>query len=168
MCGPLALGIASFAVSAASTVAGFVAQGQEAEATREAAIDANQIEQKQLNLRQMQEADAKNQALKEQDLAEAEALAEVEVQGAAANVSGISLDNLKADIKRRAGRNRTNARTNYQDIASQLQLEKTGSSSRAQSRINSAPKPSPLSLIAGLGGDALGGFNSYSKFSSMT
>lgn len=168
MCDPVTLGLASFAVSAVSTVAGFSAANEEAKAQREAAIDANAIEQNQLSLRQMQEADATKQALKEQDLAEAEALSELEVQGAAANISGISLNNLKADIKRRAGRNRTNARTNYQNIASQLQLEKVGSGSRAASRINAAPKPSPLSLIAGIGGAALDGFNSYSKFSSMT
>jgi hypothetical protein len=45
----------------------------------------------------------------------------------------------------------------------QLQLEKKQSQAQAQSRINSAPRPSALSLVAGIGGAALSGMSTYNQ-----
>lgn len=160
---PVTMGVLSFAVGAAQSVVQFAAANQEAKATEQNALQAFSNEQNQLSLRQMQEADATAQKQKQQNLEEAEKKAAVEVSAASAGVSGISVDNLIMDVSRQAARNRQTQFENTKMAVAQLQTEKKGSRSQAQSRINSAPRPSALSLVAGIGGAALDGYNSYSK-----
>lgn len=163
MCGPLAAGIASFAVSAVSTVANYAAQRNEAKAVEESAIAAHKLEQNQLSKRQMQEQDALVQKQRMQAIEEAQAKAETVQSAASGGISGISLDNLVADVSRRAATNRQTEEINTRNIVGQLAMEKKGVTAQAKSRINSSPAPSPISLVAGLGGAALSGFNSYSR-----
>lgn len=160
---PVTMGVLSFAVGAAQQIAQFSAANQEAKAVEENANAAFRNDQTQLSLRQMQEADALAQKQKTQNLEEAEKKASVEVSAASAGVAGISVDNLIMDVQRKAARNRQTQFENTKMALAQLQLEKKASRNQAQSRINSAPRPSALGLVAGLGGAALDGYNTYDK-----
>lgn len=161
MCSPLALGIFSFAMQGAQAVAGYMAQKQEYETNKENAREAWKNEQQQLTLREMQEQEALRQKETQQNIEEARAAADVEVSGAAAGVAGISMDNLLRDVGRRAATNRQVEQTNTDMIISQLKAERKGVNAQAQSRINSVAKPSPLSLIAGIGSAGISGYNTY-------
>lgn len=158
------MGIASFAVGAAQSIAQYSAQKEDAKNTREAARVAYEDDQKQTSLREMQEQDAASQKIATDKLQGAEIAAEASVQASEGGVAGISVDNLMADITRRGARNRETIGENTRMTIAQLQQQKKGSQSNAQSRINSAPNPSALGLVAGLAGDALSGYNSYSKY----
>ena len=161
MCSPLALGIASFAMGAAQSVAQYGAQKNEYATNKASSEQAWRDQQTQISQREMQEADALRQKQTQQNIEEAQAKAEVEVSGAASGVSGISLVNLTRDVGRRAATNRQAEETNTSMVISQLRLQRKGATSEAMSRINSVAKPSPLSLIAGIGSAGVSGYNSY-------
>ncbi|WP_269929943.1 virion core protein, T7 gp14 family [Aminobacter sp. HY435] len=160
---PVTMGVMSAAIGVAQSVAQFAAQQQQAKAVEKNAIQAFENDQNQASLRQIQEADALAQKQKLQNLEEAEKVAEVEVSASTANVTGISVGNLVAGIRRRASTNRQTQFENTKMTVAQLQMEKKASRSNAQSRINSAPRPSALSLVAGIGGAMLDGYNTYDK-----
>ncbi|MGR9131733.1 virion core protein, T7 gp14 family [Rhizobium leguminosarum] len=162
MCEPsLLVGALSFAVSGVKAVAEYQAQNQEAKANEKASVQTWKDQQTQISQREMQEQDALRQKQTQQNIEEAQAKAEVAVSGAAAGVSGISLDNLLQDVGRRAETNRQVEQTNTDMVFSQLRLQRKGINSEAQSRINSVPRASPLTLIAGLGSAGVSGYNSY-------
>jgi hypothetical protein len=164
MCGPIAAGVLTFALGAAQSVASYSAQMQDAQNTQEAATRAYTEDQKSLSLRQMQEADAAAEKSKLSELEQAEAEAEARVQFGAAGVQGVSMENILSDIKRQGARNRQTISENTKMITTQLQQEKTGTQATAESRWNSVPEPSGLSLVAGIGGAALQGYNAYDKY----
>lgn len=157
------MGVLSFAVGAAQAIAQYSAQ-QQAYDDNKAAVEASYRDQQtQLTQREMQEQDALKQKLQQQNIQEAQASAETQVNGAASGFTGISLDNLMADVSRRASMNRETERTNTDMIISQLETEKTAAQSTAQGRIASVQPPSALSLVAGIGSAAVNGYSSYTK-----
>lgn len=151
MCGPLA----TFAIGALQAAVSFAAASAEASATYDAARQSYQVEQDTITKRQMQEQEATAQKLHLQNIEEAQKRSEVELSAAEGNVGGISIGNLVADVTRRAATNRQTERSNLAMTVQQLQLEKKGSQARNQSRINASPKPSPLTLVAGIAGAGL-------------
>lgn len=161
MCDPLSYGLLSFAVSGAQAVSQYAAQNQEAETNQKNAEQAWRDQQDQITQREMQEQDALRQKQTQQNIEEAQAGAEVAVSGAAAGVSGVSMDNLLQDVTRRASTNRQTEQTNTDMILNQLRLQRKGINSQAASRINSVTAASPLSLITGIGGAGVSGYNSY-------
>lgn len=163
MCNPMILGIVSFATGAMQSIAQYSAQQAEYKQNEQNSIQAWKDTQTQITQREMQEQDALRQKQAQQNLEQAQAEAEVTVSGAASGVSGISLDNLVKDVGRRAATNREVEKTNTDMIISQLKLERKGANSQAQSRINSVSKPSPLSLIAGIGSAGVSGFTTYTN-----
>lgn len=158
MCGPLAIGALSFAVSAMGQIAEFQAKDAEAKAAHQAATSAYQQDVQTIALRQMQEQDATAQKLQLQNIDEAQRKSAVELAASEAGVAGISVDNLVADVTRNAARNRVAERRNLQMTVTQLQLDKKGSQSGNQGRINQTPRPSPLGLVAGIAGAGLKAF----------
>ncbi len=154
MCGPLA----AFAVSALSSVVSFMAATEESKAVEKSATEAYKQDQKVASLRQIQEQDATAQKLHLANIDEAEKRATVEVSGAEAGVAGISVNNLLADVTRKAATNRQTERENLRMTTRQLQLDKEGSRARNQGRINSAPRPNPLGLVAGIAGAGIKAF----------
>jgi hypothetical protein len=158
---PGSLALLSFAVGATQSVLSFVGASQDAKAEREAAIKDNAQTQNQLSLRQLQEQDAAARTKQQQNIEEAQASADVQTSAAAGGVAGISVDNILQDVGRRAAGNRVAATENVKMTIAQLALEKKGSRTRAQGRINQARDPNPLSLVAGLGASALGGYRDY-------
>lgn len=165
--GALALGLATFAVGAAQSVAGYAAQKSEAAANKANARQAWANNQTQLTLRSMQEEDALRQKQRQSLIEEAQVSAETQASAASAGVSGISLDNLLSDVSRRAATNRETERENTRMTLMQIKEERKGVNAKGQSQINSVPKPTGLSLVAGVGGAALSGASSYAKYSRM-
>lgn len=163
MCEPVTLGLLSFGMGAAQTVVGYLGQQETAKQQREAAIASDVEAQNQLTLRQVQESQALAQKKQDQNVEEAIALSEVEASATARGVGGLSVSNLLTDVKRRAAYNRRTAQDNHDMTIQQMAAEKKGSSSVATQRVKAAQGPSPLQLVAGLGGDALGGLNAYNK-----
>lgn len=159
--GALAVGLITAGIGAVQSVAQFSAQRQEAKANQENATESWKQQQNQLTKRAMQEEDALRQKQQQQNIEEAQARADVVTSAAAGGISGISLDNLVADVGRRASFNRQAEEENTRNTLSQIRLERKGINSQAQGRINSVPKPSGLSLVAGVGGAALKGYNAY-------
>ena len=160
---PVSAAVLSFAVSGAQAVATYAAGVQESKAVHEAAVVDNDNAQKQISLRQMQEADALHQKQQAENLQQAKAESAVALSAASSGVAGVSVDNLIADVQRNGARNRMTAFENTKMAVNQLQQERESATATAKSRINSAPKPSVLSLVAGIGGAALGGYNTYNK-----
>jgi hypothetical protein len=114
-------------------------------------------EQSQNLLRQMQEERASNQKIHLQDIEEAEKKSQVVVASADAGVSGLSVDNLIADIGRSAAYNRQVERDNWKMTAAQLQKEMDATETRMMNRINSVPRPTAPSAGAYLLGGLAGG-----------
>lgn len=165
--GALALGIATFAVGAAQSVVSYGAQKAEYAANKENARQAWANNQTQLTLRAMQEEDALRQKQRQSLIEEAQVSAETQVSAAASGVAGISVENLLADVSRRAATNREVEKENTRMTLQQIREERKGINAKGQSQINSVAKPTGLSLVAGLGGAALSGATSYSKYSRM-
>lgn len=163
MCAPIAIGILSFALSAAGSIAQYAGQMAVAKRTEENAAKAYENDSRQLTIRQIQEQDAAGQKLQQMNLDEAERKGEVEVQAAEGGVAGLSLDGILRDVGARAARNRETERTNLRNVVTQLQYEKKGSQAQNQGRINNAPRPSPFSLVAGIGSAALDTYGSFKK-----
>lgn len=164
MCGPLALGIASFALSAVGQVVGFIGADQQAKAQQESARVAYENDVRQIATRQVQETDAANRKLQMMELDEADRKAEAQVAAAGAGVAGLSVDAIMRDIGARAARNKETEKLNVRYVVNQLQYDKKGSQARGQGRINDAPRPSPLGLLVGIGGSALDAYGSYKKY----
>ncbi len=161
--GVMALGIASFAMGAVQTVMQYSAANAEYKQNKKNAEADWKNKQTELTRRRMQEQDALRQKTRAQDLEEAEARSEVQAAGAAAGVSGNSLDSLLADVGRRASWNRTTERENTDNIMQQLTVQSKGYNIQAQSRIDSVSKPSPLSLISGIASSGISAYTGYKK-----
>jgi hypothetical protein len=160
---PVTMGVLSFAVGAAQQVVQYQAQVQESKATQENALKAYANDQAQLSRRQMQEQDAASQKANTLNKEEAVKTSEVELSASSAGVSGVSVSNLVADVHRRASESRVNQFINTKAAIEQLQQEKKGAQNTAQGRINSAPRPSALGLIAGIAGSGLSAYSGYQK-----
>lgn len=171
--GALALGIASFAVGAVQAGVQYAAAKQQAkQQTAMQVQNANNAvqdwrnQQDQITQRKLQEQDALGQKLTQQNLQEAEAKADVQTSAAASGVAGISVDNLLADVTRKASANRQTEEDNTNMILDQLSESAKGVNSQELSRINSMPnavQPSPISLIAGIGSAATNSYTNYQR-----
>lgn len=141
------------------SIAQFSQQSSLAKRNEENALQAYRNEQQQLTLRQIQEDQAAKQKMQETNIEAAQKEAEVEVSAVGSNLAGISVGNIIGDVKRRALRAKTNQQRNLEMTVTQLEMEKKASRAQAQSRVNSVPRPSPLTLLAGVAGDLFSGFN---------
>jgi len=171
MCNPLALAVATFAMSAGSAVA----QHQQAKA--QANIQTRLHEINQVNaLRDMQQqmADAGARQLQEHQKASAEiedrkrrALMDVSTANAAAadrGVSGFTMSALLAQVMGEAGRDTSRMETNRDWTLDQLERDKQGIRASTISRMNSSTpgiKPSKAALALQIGSSALNSYTGY-------
>lgn len=160
---PATMAVLSFAVGAVQQVVQYQAQAEESKNTQKNALQAYSNDLTQLSRRQMQEQDAANQKALGLNREEAVKASEVELSAASAGVSGVSVDSLVADVHRQASFARVNQFDNTKAAVAQLQQEKKGAQNTAQGRINSAPMPSALGLIAGIAGTGLSAYGDYTK-----
>lgn len=169
------MAILSGVMSAGQSIMGFIGKNQEAqrqnqveEQNRVNALAAQRDEQRQTTTRLMQEQDATAQRKHLALVEEAEKSAEVSVSAAGANVAGLSVDNLIADVTRRTSTNLTTLDRNYEMTAAQLQAEADASTTRAQSRINSVSRASSPSILAPLMGVVGAGVKAYGQYEKAT
>jgi hypothetical protein len=149
MCAPMILG-AVLSIGVAAMQASAEQQAKQADYNaRVAAWQQNIInaqtaardEQRQIITRQLQEQEKTSQKIHVSFLEQAQKQATAEVQGAAAGVSGISLDNILSDIEGKSLLNRTYAEKNYQYVVADTQEQLKATVTRMQGRINSVATP---------------------------
>lgn len=167
MCAPL-LAVASFAIGALGAVAQHAAATDQANAqtaqhyaNKQNAEAALRADYSQLNLRAIQEGEAKSAESQKLRIKEAQAKSRARLTAGEAGVTGISVDNLVADIGQQAGMEEEARKYNYLNTINQLQREGEAAQARAHGRILSVPKgqkPSALGLVAGIGGAAVKAF----------
>lgn len=175
------------AVAATAAVAGMAGtvmsyQGQQATAkaqaraqqdawkkNQEAALASDRAEQKQLTLRTIQEQDQTSQQNRAGALLAARQVAATQTSAAESNVSGVSLDNLVADLYRQERNNETARLSSYDDTVSQIAAAREAGVIKTEGRIknynlspvNSASVGGLVSgLASGLGGLANAGMSS--------
>lgn len=163
MCFQAALAPMMAAVSVAQSAVSFGAandeynqRAQQWQDNRRNALAAGRDEQKALTIRMVQEQDAYAQKRHMDAMEGAEAAASAEASGAAAGVSGLSLDNILVGIGREAGAKANADKTNYANTALQLSEELKSTNTNIKNRINSVQvptKPNPLGyVLQGVGG----------------
>lgn len=163
MCDPIS--IATLAISAASTTAGFIGQQQEADQNRANAVKAFADTQSALGAREVQEQDSAGLQKFDADEKGQAARSTAAVQAGEAGVSGISVDSLLNDFTGRTGRYTSTVDQQTGWNLDQLQREKTGAFNQATSQIASMPQPSFID--AGLR-IAAAGFNADSDYTRRT
>jgi hypothetical protein len=166
--------MASFAISAASGVAGFAAESQAAddqeriyEQNKANALAAFEDKQRSVNLQISQERESAALTKFDTALEGRAARATDTVAAGESGVSGITVDALARDFASREQRynDRVDKGTDWTIAA--LQADKVGQSYEALDRINSQPKArKPSFLGAGLK-IAAGGLNAYSQHKKL-
>nr|WP_145994469.1 hypothetical protein [Mesorhizobium loti] len=138
------MAVAQFALSAASTVAGFMGQQQQYEAqqqyyknNREAANKAAVNTYASNQNRALQERAAASQQLQQLNTDAMRGRATAEVAAGEAGVTGLSVDALVADYYGQQGRYERTLSNNYQMNADYLRGEMDATQAQAEGRINS-------------------------------
>lgn len=144
------------AAQAAQGVMSHQAQAAAASANADAAKFAAMSEYRQLNMQQRQEETIAAQRKMAADLQEAELLARGRVSAGEAGVQGASVDAMLANISRGALEEKNVLTQNLESYNRQLDEQRIGVQSRAQSRINQVARPSFLGTVASTGA-AMGG-----------
>lgn len=182
-----ALTLATFALGATQAVTAYGAQA-DAHAQGEA-LAQRETERYDANVKSSQAANRQDHvALHSRELQERDALQEknriAAVEGARArgkqaaatgesNVSGISVDNILADLERGPANDQTQREATYMNVVSQLREEMKGADARSEARINSlkvgynpvAPA-SGASLALGIAGAGLSAGGTYMKLTA--
>lgn len=173
MCDPTTLAVASFAMGAVGQYSQYSAQSAQAAAQNNAyeqnrinALASMREDYKQLNTRQMQEAESASlEAQKRQAQAQRE-LATARVGAGEAGISGLSVEGILRDISGLA-LNDTDAINRGADWnINQIQAEKSGVRSSTQGRISSqsrGSKSSPWTLGLGIAGAGIDAYTGYAN-----
>lgn len=175
MCEPTTLAIASFALSAVSSVAAYQ-QG-----SAQAKMQTQQHEQNQRNAqaalrdsyiaiqnRQQQEAQSAAQQIEERRRESVRQMSSAYAAAGEAGVSGFSVQSILADIGATASRDISAIEQNRDWSLDQLNSEMSGARNQAMGQMNAtAPgiKPSALATAFQIGGSAV---NSYSGYVQQT
>jgi hypothetical protein len=163
------------AAQAAQGVMSHQAQAAAASANADAAKFAAMSEYRQLNMQQRQEQKIAAQRKMAASLQEGELLARGRVAAGEAGVQGRSVDDVLANISRGSLEEQNVLTQNLEAYNRQLDEQRIGVQSRAQSRINQVARPSflgsALSTGAAMGGSLLASGKSFADvkgdFSSM-
>jgi len=175
MCNPIALAVASFAVSAASTVAEYQAQSAAAEeqnrlyeANRRNAIRAFEDKQLAMNQRIAQEQEAAATEKFDTALEARAARATNEVAAGESGIAGNTVEGLARDFASREQRfkDRIDQQTDW--TVTQLAAEKRGQSFEALDRINSVRRATKPNFAAAGLKIAAAGIDSFSSYKKST
>lgn len=165
MCEPTALAIGSLAIEAGSAVAEAVGQNQAASAQRNAALRDEQLQLRDLGVRQQEEQRASAQQIQEVRRETRQGTGLARVSAASAGVSGPSVDMLLDNVERSGAVAEKTLLDNEVITIDQLQRAKQGVTAEALDRIAGAPKANPL--LAGLKIGAAG-LNFATRLSTRT
>ena len=142
------------AAQAAQGVASHQAQSAQASANARAAQAAAMSEYRQLNMQQRQEETIAAQRKLAAQLQEAELLARGTVAAGEAGVAGRSVEDVLSNISRGALEEQNILTQNLEAYNRQLDEQRTGVKTRAQSRINQVAQPSILGTGLKIASDA--------------
>jgi hypothetical protein len=163
VCDPLSLAAASTAVSGASSVMGFVGQGQAAAANARSAnyayagtYDTEQQREAQID---QQQAGNTVQAAIDRTVAEGRVSASASSFGGDRQTAIGEVNSVANQNERALGTENINSENQRTQVATDL----TGAELERQSQINRVQPESPLALGVGLAGDAAQGAATYSK-----
>lgn len=156
-----ALTIGSTAAGIGGSILSYEQQKAMSSATASAAKRAFEQDNRAITQRQLQEqtASADRKFANAQEYAAARASGVV--AAGEAGVSGLSVDALLNDLAGQQAARQKTADTNLGWTLAQLQQERFGAQAQRDNRINSAPKPSSLGLALQIGGQAIGGYDTY-------
>jgi len=163
MCDPAtALAITSMAMSTASAMQAHRAQNKAFESNAKAANQAKMDEDRAINLQEAQEQEATAAQSIEQDRQTQGLAAKATVAG---GESGGFLNNnaVVQDIMRQGLESNTMSGQNLERTQAQLGEQRLGATSRAQSRINSVSKASPMATALKIGS---AGVNTTAQYKS--
>lgn len=160
MCEPTTLAAITLAVSAASSVAAYSAQRQQAKAQEHAAQDAYIANQTALDVQQNQ---VNEQASQEMSARALEALRERgRLRTIAADMgSGNSMARLEGEVNLSTATDLATIERNREMREQQAQLEKRGMQSHAQSQVNLSKRPSAVALGLDLANSGLKSYSTY-------
>lgn len=158
----------------ASTVASTAAQAQAARVQsamnqRQAqnAIRAANANYAQVNLEGLQQAEATQQKLSQNNLAATAAASTARTEAGERGVSGLSVDALLAEIGSNQNRYETSVRTNYDRATGALDNQRENIYASAQSTINGLKAP-PMPDYLGAGLRIGGAINEYNRKKAIT
>lgn len=159
MCVQAALAVVAVAQSVVSFAAAQDDYNNRAEQWKQNYVNAlasGRDEQRQLQIRMIQEQAGHQQQQQMAEIEGAEIGAEAEVSAAAGGVSGISLDNILTGINRKIATKQAAEDTNYMNTVAQLGESLKATNTSIENRINSVAKPTapnPLGYaFQGIGG----------------
>lgn len=184
MCEPISLALATFALGAMQAVTTF--QAQEQAHAQGAAVAQRETERYYENVKASRAANRQDHvALHSRELQERDALQEknriAAIEGARArgrqaaatgesSVTGISVDNILADVERGPANDQVQREASYMNTVSQLREEMKGADARSEARINSMkPGYNPVApasgaaLALGIAGAGLSAGGTYAK-----
>jgi len=152
--------IGSGVLGIASASQAHQAQKAQYQTNKESAIQAQTDEQRQINLQQAQEQEKAAQQQLQTDLETKQAASRVK-----ATDTGASLNNnaVIQDIMRQGLVSNTSVTQNLERSEAQLNEERLGAKSRAQSRINSVSRPSSTATGLKIGGSMLSSASAYTS-----
>ena len=140
------------------------AQQARFEQNRIAATQARDLKIQSLNQRAIQESEVASEKKMQSQLDAMRAVERAKVAAGEAGVSGSTVDMLLNDYEAQRLRAATTINANLENIEKQIELQKLGASSEAESRINSirqGRQPSFLAAAVGTAASAAGAYQSY-------
>lgn len=174
-----AFAVASFASAAAGQVAAFQGQVAQYRAQEQAyftnynnSLTAGRDQFRQIQLRRAQEEQAFSQRDRAALMEGAEKRAAASAAAASSGVSGLSIDNLLADVDRKIEGNRATLAQNWDMTAAQLTAQAEGVNSQIQSHIGQVARPIPPdptgTMLGIIGSGAKTGLQMYSRIPSFS
>lgn len=160
MCEPVT--IATIALSAASAVAGYSGQRQQAKAQEQAAADAYQENQQALNVQQVQSNERASQEMSaraREAMVQRGRLRAIAAEGGGGN----GMARIMGEVNLASSTDMATIERNRVMHEQQSQLQKRGMQTRAQSEINMSKRPSQVGLALDLMQSGLSGYNTYKK-----
>jgi hemolysin activation/secretion protein len=163
MCDPVSLAIGSTVMNIAAANQQHKAQQQQYEANKQNALQAQKDEQRQINLEAAQEDTKAAEKKVETDLNTRVVASRAAVAG---GESGATLNNnaVLQDIERQGLMANTAIDRNLGNTMLNLQEQRLGAKTRAQSRINSVSRPSRTATGLKIGQAVVGGMRDSGKF----
>lgn len=156
MCVQAAIALATSVVSFAAAQDDYNARAEQWKQNYVNALASGRDEQRQLQVRMVQEQAGHSQQQQMTEIEGAEVRAEAEVSAANSGLSGISLNNILTGINRKIGQKQAAEETNHFNTVAQLSESLKATNTSISNRINSVSRPvspNPLGYaLQGIGG----------------
>lgn len=161
MCGPLAIAATTFAVSAASSIVGFIGQRQASEANERAANISFGQSENELGRRAAEIDAAEGQNTFNSIVERAQAAGRISASASDMGTGSATTTTLSSQSANEIGRSAAIDQLNSRNQRLQLGDMRTRAEFDRVSQINSVPRPRALSLVLGIAGAAASAGGTY-------